>query len=88
MISLFFTNIYKKNFIFYKKINLKILKNIFITGGAGYIGSHCVISFVSMYVFAGYRLLPAVQNIYRSFTGLTFAGPSLDKIYDDLFLIE
>jgi len=38
---------------------------------------------VSMYVFAGYRLLPAVQNIYRSFTGLTFAGPSLDKIYDD-----
>jgi ABC-type multidrug transport system fused ATPase/permease subunit len=39
---------------------------------------------VSLYVFAGYRLMPAVQQIYESFTQLTFIGPSLDKLYDDL----
>ena len=39
---------------------------------------------VSLYVFAGYRLLPALQQIYASFTSLTFVGPSLDKLHDDL----
>ena len=39
---------------------------------------------ISLYVFAGYRLLPALQQIYGSFTQLTFVGPSLDKLYDDL----
>ena len=39
---------------------------------------------VSLYVFAGYRLMPAVQQIYESFTQLTFIGPSLDKLYDDI----
>lgn len=39
---------------------------------------------VSLYVFAGYRLMPAVQQMYTSFTQLTFVGPSLNKLYDDL----
>tara|TARA_B100001093_G_scaffold439840_2_gene440026 strand:- start:5207 stop:7000 length:1794 start_codon:yes stop_codon:yes gene_type:complete len=39
---------------------------------------------ISLYVFAGYRLLPALQQIYGSFTQLTFVGPSLDKLYGDL----
>jgi ABC-type bacteriocin/lantibiotic exporter with double-glycine peptidase domain len=39
---------------------------------------------VSLYVFAGYRLLPALQMIYSSFTQLVFVGPSLDKLHDDL----
>ena len=30
------------------------------------------------------RLLPALQQIYASFTKLTFVGPSLEKLYDDL----
>ena len=38
---------------------------------------------VSLYVFAGYRLMPALQQIYGSFTQLTFVGPSLDKLYTD-----
>ena len=41
------------------------------------------IPIVSLYVFAGYRLLPALQQIYASFTQLTYVGPSLDKLYDD-----
>ena len=44
--------------------------------------------FVSLYVFVGYRLLPAIQNIYASITQLTFVGPSLDKLHDDLKMIQ
>ena len=39
---------------------------------------------VSLYVFAGYRLMPALQSIYSSFTSLTFVGPSLDKLHKDI----
>tara|TARA_X000000950_G_scaffold96176_1_gene121405 strand:+ start:583 stop:2373 length:1791 start_codon:yes stop_codon:yes gene_type:complete len=39
---------------------------------------------VSLYVFAGYRLMPAVQQIYEAFTQLTFIRPSLDKLCEDL----
>jgi ABC-type multidrug transport system fused ATPase/permease subunit len=39
---------------------------------------------ISLYVFAGYRLLPALQQMYSSFTQLIFTGPSIDKLYSDL----
>ena len=39
---------------------------------------------ISLYVLAGYRLMPALQQIYSSFTQLTFAGPSINKLYSDL----
>jgi ABC-type bacteriocin/lantibiotic exporter with double-glycine peptidase domain len=39
---------------------------------------------VSLYVFAGYRLIPALQQIYGSLANLTFVGPSLKKLYEDL----
>lgn len=42
------------------------------------------IPIISLYVFAGYRLLPALQLVYASLTQLTYVGPSLDKIYEDL----
>ena len=39
---------------------------------------------ISLYVFAGYRLMPALQQIYSAFTQLTFVGPALNKLYDDI----
>ena len=39
---------------------------------------------ISLYVFAGYRLIPALQQIYNSFTQLTFVGPSLDSMVDQI----
>jgi len=39
---------------------------------------------ISLYVFAGYRLMPALQQIYVSITSLSFVGPSLDKLVDDV----
>ena len=38
---------------------------------------------ISLYVYAGYRLMPALQVIYAS-SLLTFGGPSLDNLYDDI----
>ena len=38
---------------------------------------------LSLYVFAGYRLMPALQQIYNSFTLLTFIGPSISKLFSD-----
>ncbi|ETA70197.1 ABC-type multidrug transport system, ATPase and permease component [Candidatus Pelagibacter ubique HIMB083] len=39
---------------------------------------------ISLYVFAGYRLMPAAQNIYASFSQITFTGPSIEKLYTDI----
>jgi ABC-type multidrug transport system fused ATPase/permease subunit len=43
-----------------------------------------VLPVVSLYVFAAYRLMPALQQIYSSLTQITFVGPSLDKICEDI----
>ena len=39
---------------------------------------------VSLYIFAAYRLMPALQKIYASFTQLTFIGPVLNSLTDDI----
>lgn len=39
---------------------------------------------ITLYAFAGYRLMPALQQIYASFTNLAFVGPALDALIDDL----
>ena len=43
-----------------------------------------IIPIISLYIFAGYRLMPALQKIYSSLTTLTSVGPSLDKLCDDM----
>ncbi len=39
---------------------------------------------ISLYVFAGYRLLPALQGIYRSVILLRFSGPAVETLAKDL----
>ena len=41
------------------------------------------IPIISLYVFAGYRLMPALQGIYVNFNAISFVGPSLDALTDD-----
>ena len=43
-----------------------------------------VLPILSLYVYAGYRLMPAIQQIYSSATQIVFNGPSIDRLYDDL----
>tara|TARA_B100001057_G_scaffold385847_1_gene392665 strand:+ start:4218 stop:6014 length:1797 start_codon:yes stop_codon:yes gene_type:complete len=39
---------------------------------------------LSLYVFAGYRLLPSLQQIYASFNKMTYVTPALNSLYNDL----
>lgn len=39
---------------------------------------------IALYAFAGYRLMPALQQIYGSVTQLKFAGPALKALHTDL----
>ena len=39
---------------------------------------------ISLYVLAGYRLLPALQQIYASYSNMMFNRPAFDKLYTDL----
>ncbi len=43
---------------------------------------------LSLYVFAGYRLMPSVQQVYGSLTQLSFVRPSIDKLYNDIKSIK
>jgi len=42
-----------------------------------------VIPLASLFAFAGYRLMPALQEIFTSFTKMQFNRAVLDRIYDD-----
>jgi ATP-binding cassette, subfamily B, bacterial PglK len=39
---------------------------------------------VSLYVFAGYRLMPSMQQIYSSFTHLRYIGSSVDNLTNEI----
>jgi ATP-binding cassette, subfamily B, bacterial PglK len=39
---------------------------------------------IALYAFAGYRIIPALQQIYAALTQLRFASPALDALHQDL----
>jgi len=43
---------------------------------------------IALYAFAGYRLMPALQQIYGAFTQLRIAGPALDTLHKDLSSLQ
>jgi len=43
---------------------------------------------IALYVFAGYRLIPALQQIYSAFTQLRFVIPALDALHADLLNLQ
>ena len=47
-----------------------------------------VIPLASLFAFAGYRLLPALQEIFTSFTKMQFNMAVLDGIYEDFTRVE
>lgn len=42
-----------------------------------------ILPILSLYIFAGYRLVPAIQQIYASISQITFCAPSIDKLFDE-----
>jgi len=43
---------------------------------------------IALYAFAGYRLIPALQQVYRSMTQLRFVSPALEALHKDLMNIQ
>lgn len=43
-----------------------------------------ILPIIALYAFAGYRLMPAIQQIYNAVTQLRFVSPSLHIIYKEL----
>ena len=53
-------------------------------GGTSTSALSTVLPLLGLYTLAGYRMLPAVQNIYHSMTQLRFAGPAIDALQTEL----
>lgn len=47
-----------------------------------------VMPIITVYAFAGYRLLPALQQVYSHSSKLRFGLPSLDALYNDILEFE
>jgi len=45
---------------------------------------NCVLPLLAVYSFAGYRLIPALQNIYQNLSTLSFGLPALNLLYEDI----
>ena len=43
---------------------------------------------IALYAFTGYRLMPALQQIYYASAQLRFAGPALDVLHQDLISLQ
>ena len=41
-----------------------------------------ILPILSVYIFAGYRLMPAIQQLYASFISLRFADAAINSIYE------
>lgn len=50
--------------------------------------AHELVALLALYAFAGYRLLPALQQSFDAATTLKFSLPSLDILYRDLHAAE
>lgn len=47
-----------------------------------------IIPIISFYVFAGYRLIPALQQIYSSIIAIRFSNPALDSLHKDVVHLD
>jgi len=43
---------------------------------------------ISLYAFAGYRLMPALQQIYGTLSQLRYSAPALDALHQDLMIAQ
>lgn len=43
---------------------------------------------IALYAFTGYRLMPALQQIYQALTLLRYAGPALDALHKEVISLQ
>ena len=59
-----------------------LLVTLYLMAKSGSFAS--AIPVIALYAFAGYRLLPALQQVYHAFTQLRFISPALDTLFQEL----
>lgn len=47
-------------------------------------GFAAALPIIALYAYAGYRLMPALQNIYGAFTKMRFHSPGIDALHQEL----
>ena len=47
-------------------------------------GLQTVLPITALYALAGYRLMPALQLVYKELTNLKFTAPAIDRLYEDI----
>lgn len=47
-----------------------------------------IVPIIALYAFAGYRLMPALQQVYTSFTQIRFSNSGLDLLHKDLINLQ
>ena len=55
---------------------------LYLMAGSG--GLQQVLPVLTIYAFAGYRLMPALQQVYVQLSKIRFAGAALDALHNDL----
>jgi ABC-type multidrug transport system fused ATPase/permease subunit len=63
-----------------------LLVILYMMGKSGSFASAAPI--IALYAFAGYRLMPALQQIYSALTQIRFAGPAVDVLLLDLSSLQ
>lgn len=63
-----------------------ILLVVFLTIQRGNLAA--VLPLLGFYAFAGYRLMPAVQNVFRALSHIRFFGPALDSVLGEMEPVE
>ncbi|MDT8329326.1 MAG: ABC transporter transmembrane domain-containing protein, partial [Roseovarius sp.] len=61
-----------------------IVLSVVLLGGAQPGEGGNILPALGLYAFAGSRILPAIQLIYRAATQMRFGAPGLDAIHDDM----
>jgi ABC-type bacteriocin/lantibiotic exporter with double-glycine peptidase domain len=59
-----------------------LMLTLFLMSKKGSLGNS--LPLITLYAFAAYRLLPAIQQIYSAFNQLKFIGPAVDSVYQDI----
>lgn len=62
-----------------------IISSVLVVNGKDFTN---IIPILSLYAFAGYRLIPALQQVYGSVTQLNFSTPALYSLNDDLMSLK
>ena len=60
-----------------------LLLTLYLMTKSGGVSFNNVLPIIALYVFAGYRLMPALQISYGAISNIRYTGPSLDALYND-----